>query len=167
MSTPRISRRAFLAATAVAVAARPAAAGAAATPAPHHPVRPARPAARPDLTAQQGNASVTASVTPVQDVAAIDYTITNVGVLPDTFTVSVTDLNNGRESKQRSYELDPGESASDEVYGRLKHSFQLNVCQQSDGTCFTVGPVGPAGQVAGPARGLTARPNQAGPKPKP
>lgn len=161
MTTPQISRRTFLAAGALVAVATPTTAYAASTPAPR---RPARSAVRQDVTTRQGDASVTVSLTPIQDVTAIDYTITNIGFLPDTFTVSTTDLNDGRMSRKLSYELDPGESASDEVYGSLNHSFQLNVCQ-SDGTCFTVGPVGPAAQVGGPARGITAAPNQPGPKP--
>jgi hypothetical protein len=161
MTAPQITRRTFLAATTVAVAARPATATAAATPAPRHPTRSA---ARQDITTQQGNASITVYLVPVQDVTAINYTITNIGVLPDTFTVSTTDLDNGRQSRELTFDLDPGESSSAEVFGSLNHSFQLNVCQ-SDGTCFTVGPVGPAAQSGGPARGLTARPKQSGPTP--
>jgi hypothetical protein len=164
MTKPQITRRRLLtagAATAL-VAAVPAAASAAGRPAPAK--RRTRAAIRPELTGQQGNASVTVTVTPVQDGTAIDYTITNVGMTADTFTVSTTDLNNGRVSRKLTYQLDPGDSDSAEVYGALNHTFQINVCQ-SDGTCFVVGPVGPSAQAAGPARGIQAGPVRPGPTP--
>ena len=164
MTPPPFTRRAFLAATAVVLAA-PGCATADDKPAPHeHQPRASSTSAPPTITGRQGNASITVSVTPVQDVTAIDYTLTNVGDTADTFTVWTTDLDDGRESRKLFYPLAAGGSVSAEVYGRLKHSFQVNVCQ-SDGSCFSFGPVGPASQVASPARGLTARPNQQGPKP--
>ena len=155
---PQISRRSLLAAAAVAVVARPAAAAAAASPHPK-PHAQSRSALRQDVQGQQGNAYITVSLTPEQDVAAIRYLIANVGTVPDTFTVWYTDMNNGRQSRKLSYTLAPSESANATVYGSLNHIFLINVCQ-SDGMCFTVGPIGPAGQFAGPARGLTAGPKQ-------
>lgn len=155
---PQISRRSLLAAAAVAVVARPAAAAAATSPRPK-PHAQSRSALRQDVQSQQGNAYITVSLTPEQDVAAIRYMIANVGTAQDTFTVWYTDVDNGRQSRKLSYTLGPGESANATVYGSLNHIFLINVCQ-SDGLCFTVGPIGPAGQIAGPARGLTARPNQ-------
>ncbi|HET9168519.1 MAG TPA: hypothetical protein VFN97_03750 [Actinospica sp.] len=173
MTTPQITRRGLLTAavlvaavpgTAAAAPAKPAPAAAKAAPAaPSH--HPRSTGVRTDVTGSEGNASVTVSVMPVQDVTAIDYTITNVGVIADTFTVWTTDLDNGRQSRKLYFNLDAGDSDSAEVYGRLNHSFQVNVCQ-SDGTCFTVGPVGPAAQIGGPARGLTARPGQVAPTPQ-
>ena len=145
MNLSEITRRTFLATTAattaVALASGPATAAAAG------PRRPARPRIRQDVQDQQGNAGITVSVTLTQDVTVIDYTITDVGSIPDTFTVWYTDLNNGRQSRKLHYPLDPGQSASAEVYGSLNHSFLVNVCQ-SDGTCFSVGPVGPGPTVA-------------------
>ena len=155
---PQISRRSLLTAAAVAVVARPAAAAAAASPHPE-PHAQSRSAIRQDVQGQQGNAHITVSLTPEQDVTAIRYTISNVGTAPDTFTVWYTDLNNSRQSRKLSYSLAPSGLASATVYGSLNHIFLINVCQ-SDGMCFTVGPVGPAAQIGGPARGLTARPNQ-------
>jgi hypothetical protein len=148
-----ITRRAFLttalATTAVALASVPASAAAAGPPSR------ARSRDKQDVQVQQGNASITVTVLPEQDVTAIDYTITDVGSVPDTFTIWYSDLNNGRESRKIDYPLNPGESASAEVYGRLNHDFLVNVCQ-SDGTCFTVGPVGPGPQVV--PRGVRVRP---------
>jgi hypothetical protein len=141
MNLPEITRRTFLATTTVALASGSTAAAAAG------PRPPARPRIRQDVQDQQGNAGITISVTPAQDVTEIDYTITDVGSVPDTFTVWYTDLKNGRQSRKLSYPLNPGESASAEVYGSLNHSFLVNVCQ-SDGTCFSVGPVGPGPEVA-------------------
>ena len=167
MTTPQITRRGLLAA-AVVVAAVPGTAAAAATPRPKPAAgRGTRAAVRDDVTVtgSQGNASVTVSVRTVQDVTAIDYTITNVGVIADTFTVWTTDLDDGRQSRKLYYNLAAGDSDAAEVYGRLNHSFQVNVCQ-SDGTCFTVGPIGPVAQISGPARGLKAGPNQVGPEPQ-
>lgn len=161
MTTHQISRRTFLSATAVALAVGPATAAAAAMPSPGHGTRSV---VRQDITTEQGNASITVSVWMVQDVTTIDYTITNVGILADTFTVWTVDLNNGRASRKIAYALDAGASVSAEVYGRLNHSFQVNVCQ-SDGTCFSVGPVGPASEFGGPAQGLTAGPEHSGPTP--
>lgn len=154
---PQISRRNFLAVAAVAVAARPAAAAAAASPRPKR-----RAALRQDVQVvqgEQGNAYITVTLAPEQDVAAIRYMIANVGSVPETFTVWYSDQNNGRQSRKLTYSLDPSGIASATVYGSLNHTFLINVCQ-SDGMCFTVGPVGPAAQIAGPARGLTARPKQ-------
>jgi hypothetical protein len=158
MTMPQISRRSLLAAAAVAVVARPAAAAAATSPRPK-PHAQSRAVVRQDVQGQQGNAYITVSLTPEQDVAAIRYMIANVGTAPDTFTVWYTDENNGRQSRKLTYSLDPSGLASATVYGSLNHTFLINVCQ-SDGTCFTVGPIGPAAQNGGPARGLTARPNQ-------
>jgi hypothetical protein len=158
MTMPQISRRSLLAAAAIAVVARPAAAAAATSPRPK-PHAKARAAGRQDVQSRQGNADITVSLTPEQDVAAIRYMIANVGAVPDTFTVWYTDLNNGRQSRKLSYTLGPGELANATVYGSLNHSFLINVCQ-SDGMCFAVGPVGPAAQIAGPAHGLTAGPKQ-------
>jgi hypothetical protein len=160
MTIPQISRRSLLAAAAVAVVARPAAAAAATSPRPKpraHAVQSA--AVRQDVQGQQGNAYITVSLTPEQDVAAIRYMIANVGTVPDTFTVWYTDMNNGRQSRKLTYTLGPSEFANATVYGSLNHIFLINVCQ-SDGTCFTVGPIGPAAQIAGPAHGLTAGPKQ-------
>ena len=160
MTTQQITRRAFLAATAIVAVAVPATTAAAATPSPKHSTRAA---VREAITTTQGNASVTVSASVVQDVTAINYTITDISPLPDTFTVSVTDLNNGRQSRKIAYALGSGDSASAIVYGALNHTFQVNVCQ-SDGTCFTVGPIG-ATQTGGPAQGITAGPNHVGPTP--
>lgn len=147
-----ITRRAFvtttLTTTALALAPVPARAAAG-------PRSRVRSRDKQDVQVQQGNASITVTVLPVQDVTAIHYTITSVGSVSDTFTIWYSDLNNGRESRKLSYPLNPGESASAEVYGRVNHNFLVNVCQ-SDGTCFTVGPVGPGPQVV--ARGVRVRP---------
>jgi hypothetical protein len=168
MTKPQFTRRSFLAvgaATAVVVAA-PACAAASSKPTPNTSTRHTTRSATPtnDVTVTQGNASITVSLRAVQDVTAIDYTITNVGPIGDEFTVSTTDLNDGRQSRKLNYSLEPGDSDSAEVYGRLQHSFQVNVCQ-SDGTCFTVGPIGPASQTPSAARGITAGPAEPGPTP--
>jgi hypothetical protein len=158
MTMPQISRRSLLAAAAVAVVARPAAAAAAASPSPKPRAR-SRSAVLQDVQGQQGNAYITVSLTPEQDVAAIRYMIANVGTVTDTFTVWYSDQNNGRQSRKLTYTLGPSAFANATVYGSLNHTFLINVCQ-SDGTCFTVGPIGPAAQIAGPAHGLTAGPKQ-------
>ena len=147
---PKITRRAFLA-TATAALASGSATAAADTGAP------ASSRVRPADQAQQGNASVTVALTPVQDVTMISYTITDIGSVPDTFTIWYSDLDNGRQSRHLSDPLNPGESASANVYGHLDHTFLLNVCQ-SDGSCFSVGPLGP-GPAAVPL-GIRARPQQ-------
>lgn len=147
----KITRRTFLTVATLAMAAVPAAATAAG-PQPH-----VQPRVRHDVQDQEGNASVTVTLSPDQDVTVIRYTITNVGSAPDTFTVWYSDLDNGRQSRKLVYPLNPGESASAEVYGHPDHTFLVNVCQ-SDGTCFTVGPVGP-GPAAIPL-GLQALPSQ-------
>lgn len=153
---PEISRRTLLTAATLALASGP---GTAAAASRRRRARSAVPRPR-DTGGQQGNASITVSLTTAQDVTAIHYTITDIGADPDTFTVWYTDQNNGRQSRKLTYALDPGESASAKVYGPLNHSFVVNVCQ-SDGTCFTVGPVGPAPSSGnGPARGLDARPKR-------
>jgi len=111
-----------------------------------------------DVQTQQGNASVAVSVSSGRDVTLIRYTITNVGSSPDTFTVWHTDQNNGRQSRKLAYTIGAGQSRTGEVYGRINHSFVVNVCQ-SNGTCFAVGPVGPIASLGfGPARGMNARP---------
>lgn len=146
----KITRRTFLAVATVAMAAAPAAAAAGPWPS-------AQSRIRHDVQDQGGNASITVSLSPDQDVTVIRYTITDVGSVPDTFTVWYSDIDNGRQSRKLVYPLDPGESASAEVYGHPNHTFLVNVCQ-SDGLCFTVGPVGP-GPAAIPL-GLQARPAQ-------
>ena len=150
---PEITRRGFLTAATLALAsASGTAAVAAAAPKP----RAASPGPR-DTHAQQGNASITVDVSSGRDVTLIRYSLTNVGTGPDPFTVWHTDQNNGRASRKLLYSLGPYASASAEVYGRINHSFVVNVCQ-SDGACFTVGPVGPVPSAGiGPARGMSAR----------
>lgn len=145
---PTITRRAFLATSTAVLASGSATAAAAGRS------EPAISRTRQDVQAQQGNASITVTLTPVQDVTMISYTITDIGSVPDTFTVWYSDLDNGRESRHLAYPLNPGESASANVYGHLDHTFLVNVCQ-SDGTCFSVGPLGP-GPTAVPL-GVQAR----------
>lgn len=147
----KITRRTFMAVAAVAMASAPAAASAAG------PWPRALSRIRHDVVGQGGNASITVSLSPDQDVTVIRYTITDVGSVPDVFTVWYSDLDNGRQSRRLVYPLDPGGSASAEVYGRSNHSFLVNVCQ-SDGTCFTVGPLGPS--PAAVPLGLQAHPPQ-------
>jgi hypothetical protein len=160
-TTQSITRRIFLSAAVAAAmtAALPAAdAGAAtASPATAGPGPRALSPAPREAKGQQGNASITTSVGPEPDVTSILYTIANVGSAADTFTVWYSDQNTGRQSRKLVYALEPGEYKSGEVYGRVNHSFLMNVCQ-SDGTCFTVGPIGPAVQSGErTARGLPAR----------
>ena len=148
---PEITRRIFLTAATLALASGSGAA-AAASPEP----RAATPRPR-ETTSQQGNASITVDVSSGRDVTLIRYTITNVGTAPDTFTVWHTDQVSGRVSRKIAYSLGPNEGATAEVYGRINHSFVVNVCQ-SDGACFAVGPVGPVPSAGiGPARGMSAR----------
>jgi hypothetical protein len=162
----QITRRTLLtAATSAATAAATATialtpgmtAAATAGPRPHA----ATPGPR-DTEVRQGNASITIFLNEAQDVAAIHYTITNVGSGPDTFRVWYTDFDNGRQSRKLTYSLGPGDSARAEVYGSVNHTFLVNVCQ-TDGTCFTVGPIGPVPSGgAAPARGLDVPARQAG-----
>ena len=150
----QITRRTLLATAPVALAPGPAAAFLA------DPKSRAASLDPRDTEGRQGNASITLFVNQAQDVAAIHYTITNVGSAPDTFTVWYTDLNNGRQSRKLVYPLDSAQSASAEVYGTVTHTFVVNVCQ-SDGACFAVGPVGlvpSAGNVL--TRGVKVSPEQ-------
>ena len=150
---PDISRRSLLTAATIALASGGGTAAAAAEAGRKPRPRAALPNPR-DTGGEQGNAAITVSLLNTQDVTEIQYTITNVGAAPDTFTVWYTDQNNGRQSRKLTYTLDPGDSANDEVYGPVNHSFVINVCQ-SDGSCFTVGPVGPGPSLTNaPARGL-------------
>ena len=152
---PDISRRSLLTAATIALISGGGTAAAAAAAQAGRKPRPRSPLPAPrDTGAEQGNAAITVSPATTQDVTKIQYTITDVGSAPDTFTVWYTDQNNGRQSRKLTYTLDPGDSASDVVYGPVNHSFVINVCQ-SDGSCFTVGPVGPGPSASNaPARGL-------------
>jgi len=153
---PHLSRRTLLTAATLALTPGSATATAAAGRKPR--AAPPRPR---DTQGQQGNASITVFLSQAQDVTAIHYTITDIGSTPDTFTIWYTDLRNGRQSRKLTYPLDPGESASAEVYGSVNHTFLVNVCQ-SDGTCFAVGPVGPVPSIGNaPARGLNLSPRRA------
>ncbi len=151
---PTITRRALLVGATAALASGSATAAAAAGRS-----APTLSRIRQDVVAQQGNASITVSLNPVQDVMMISYTITNIGTAPDVFTVWYSDVDNGRQSRQLSYPLNPGESASAQVYGHLNHSFLVNVCQ-SDGTCFSVGPISPGPGPAAIPLGIRVRPPQ-------
>ena len=151
---PRITRRTLLTTAPVALAPGPTEARAA-----DRRPRAASPDPQ-DTQGQQGNASITLYVNQAQDVAAIHYTITNIGSGSDTFTVWYTDLNNGRQSRKLTYPLGPGQGASAEVYGTVTHAFVVNVCQ-SDGACFAVGPVGLVPSAANaPAHGLKVAPER-------
>jgi hypothetical protein len=132
-----LSRRGFLVAAAVcAVSVGTAAAPALADCAPAtDPVSPM------SATGQQGTASVSVELTLLQDVTAIQYTLTNISDAPDIYTVTYNDQVTGRDSRESVIQLPAGGVQSTVVYGSLNHKFTFNV-GLSDGTTLTLGPLG-------------------------
>lgn len=113
------------------------------TPATTPPVAPPTklPAVSLSASGQQGTAKASVSVSRLSDVLAIRYSVTNIGRAADSYTVSYTDGSTGRNSRDTLIQLDAQQTQNAVLYGSLDHSFTLNV-GLSDGTQFTLGPVG-------------------------
>ena len=115
--------------------------GSPATTPPAVPSTTKPPAVSLSASGQQGTAKASVSVSRLSDVLAIRYTITNIGHAADSYTVSYTDGATGRNSRDTLVSLDAQQTQNAVLYGSLDHSFTLNV-GLSDGTQFTLGPVG-------------------------
>ena len=127
---PVVTRRTVLVAATGALVLRPGFVASAATPTPipNH------------AHGQQGSIDIDVHMETEQDVAGIAYTVTNIGTVRDTFTVSYTDQFNQRVSKARTLHLAPGAKRTLEVHGHIDHAIVVQVCS-ADGTCLSVGPV--------------------------
>lgn len=134
---PPISRRGFLvAAAACAVTLTTAAAPASAA------CTPATDAVSPGAASgSQGAASATVTVSRLQDVTALHYSVTNIGLTPGTFSVSAVDQVTTLPSAVVTLQLPAGGTQTGVLYGSLNHKFTLDV-GLPDGTTLTLGPVG-------------------------
>jgi hypothetical protein len=94
----------------------------------------------PTLCGDLGTATICFTVRQQEDVAGLQYIITNNGDQQATFTVSYTDVNGGPTAPSQGVGVPPGESVIDYFYGELEHCFILKVCVAGTDQCLVLGP---------------------------
>jgi len=135
-----ISRRAVLAGAAIV----PIALGLPGSAAAANSAARAKPAQQepfgPGACGELGSTRVCVTAQEVLNVTGLEYTLTNGGNTPASYTLSYVDLAGGPEGRPRTVSLEAGESVIDYFYGDLQHCFTLRVCK-TGGDCLTLGPV--------------------------
>ncbi|NUR31034.1 MAG: hypothetical protein HOV83_35160 [Catenulispora sp.] len=85
--------------------------------------------------------AVSVDLRRVQDVTDLRYMITNRTSEAQNYRLSYIDGKTNRESRPRTFALDPDGTMAVDLYGGLNRSFLVRICPSAATECLQLGPV--------------------------